>query len=57
MIRPVVITTIQPIERQVLQAQKETVAIPSSTGAAPPRPRRGCHDPDTQVNYIPQVTG
>ena len=56
-IQPVVITTIQPIERQVLQAQKETVTNPVQYEEQRlPVRVEDAMIPDTQVNYIPQVT-
>ncbi|MEZ5946083.1 MAG: hypothetical protein R3C13_05735 [Hyphomonas sp.] len=56
-IQPVVITTIQPIERQVIAAQKETVTNPVQYEEQ--RLAGIVEDvmvPETQVNYVAQVT-
>ena len=56
-IQPVVITTIQPIERQVLQASKETVTAPTQYEEQRlPLRIEDAVIPETVTNYIPQIT-
>ncbi|GGB71684.1 MULTISPECIES: hypothetical protein [Henriciella] len=56
-IQPVVITTIQPVERRVLRAQTERVTAPTRYEEER-LPVRVEADPipETQINYIPQVS-
>lgn len=54
--QPVVITTVQPVERQMIQGRKETVTAPVryETDYLPGR-TVPVTVPQTRVNYIPQV--
>lgn len=54
--QPVVITTVQPVERQVIQGRKETVTAPviRETDYLPGR-TIPAQIPQTRENYIPQI--
>lgn len=56
-IQPVIITTVQPIERRLVRAQSETVTAPVQyeEQRLPGRVEEATI-PETVVNYIPQVT-
>lgn len=56
-IQPVVITTVQPVERRVLRPQTETVTAPTRYEEERLPVRVEAEPiPETQVNYIPQVS-
>jgi hypothetical protein len=56
-IQPVVITTVQPIERRLVRAQSETVTAPVQYEEQRlPGRVEDAIIPETVVNYIPQVT-